>query len=300
MTALLAVELRRFLARRLVRVVAVLIVVGILVAGTIVFFKSSRTQSAPQVDTVVHPNGRVECFGSNFGMSGKPPEGQTPQEFCDEFGSQIEGDPRFHLTSLREAWLGLGAQLIVIGWLLGASFVGAEWHNGTMTTLLTWEPRRARVFLAKMIACFVIVYLGAVLMEALLGAVLLPAALLRGTTTGANAAWLAEAAGVVGRVGLACGAGAVLGYGLAMIGRNTAASLGVGFGYLLIVENLVRGFKPGWSRALLGDNIAALLGGARDNVIAGRSPLEAGLIVAAYAGVAVLAGWTFFRRRDVA
>ena len=299
MTALLAVELRRFMARRLVRVIVLLAMAGILTGGTVAFFQSSKTDVPPDMQVQVGPGGMTQCFSENFGMSGRPREGQTPEEFCDEFASQIGGDPRFHLTSVREAWLGVGAQLIVIAWLLGASFVGAEWHLGSITTLLTWEPRRGRVFVAKLVACVVLVYLGAVLLEALLGAALLPAAIFRGTTAGADAAWLRDSAGVVGRVGVACAVGAGLGYGLAMIGRNTAASLGVGFGYLVIVENLVRGFRPQLRRWLLGDNIAAFLGGAQDNVIPGRSALEAGIVVAAYAAVALLLGWSFFRRRDV-
>jgi hypothetical protein len=232
-------------------------------------------------------------------MSGQRAPGETPEEFCDGFASQIGGDPRYHLTSLREAWLGVGAQLIIVAWLLGASFAGAEWHSGSMATLLTWEPRRVRVFLSKLVACLVLVYLGAVLAEVLLGGALLPAALFRGTTEGVDARWLADAAGVVGRVGIACASGAALGYGLAMVGRNTAASLGAGFGYLLIVENLVRGFRPQWSPWLLGDNTAAFLGGAQEQVIAGRSVIEAGLVMGLYAGVVLLAGWITFSGRDV-
>jgi hypothetical protein len=168
-----------------------------------------------------------------------------------------------------------------------------------MATLLTWEPRRTRVFVAKLLACLVLVYLGAVLMEALLGLALLPAAVFRGSTAGAGAEWLRESAGLVGRVGLACCSGAALGYGLAMVGRNTAASLGVGFGYLLIGENLIRGFRPQWSDWLLVDNTAAFLEGARAQLIPGRSTVEAAAVVAVYSGVALLAGWILFTRRDV-
>jgi len=300
MTPLVMTEIRRFLARRLFRVIALLVLAGILVAGTVVFFRSSKTYTAPEMEVNVLQNGRqVECSGGNFGITGSPRRGQTPEEFCNDFASDFGGDPRFHLTSLNEAWLGLGAQLIIIAWLLGGSFAGAERHSGSMTTLLTWEPRRARVFMAKLIAVVVLVYLGAVVLEALLGLALLPAAAFRGTTTGADAAWFAESAGVLGRVGLACAAGGALGYGLAMVGRNTAASLGVGFGYLLIGESLVRGFKPQWGPWLLGDNTAAFVGGGEESVIAGRSTIEAGLVMGLYACIALLAGWSSFRRRDV-
>jgi ABC-type transport system involved in multi-copper enzyme maturation permease subunit len=273
---------------------------GILVAGTIVFVKSSNETTRPDVRVVVNPDGTVSCMGDAFGAGGTLPPNQTPEEFCASLSPHFDTDKRFHLTSLREAWLGLGAQLIVIAWLLGATFVGAEWHLGSMTTLLTWEPRRTRVFLAKLIACVVLIYVGAVALEVLLGAALLPAALVRGTTAGADAEWLRESLGVLGRVGLACSVGGALGFGLAMVGRNTAASIGVGFGYLIVVENLVRGLRPQWAPWLLGDNTAAFVGGPGEQVFTyGRTTLESGLTIGAYAAVALLAGWIFFRRRDV-
>jgi hypothetical protein len=201
---------------------------------------------------------------------------------------------------LNAAWLGLGANLIVVAWVLGATFAGAEWHLGSMTTILAWEPRRTRVFLAKLVACLILVYLGAVVVEALLGAALLPAVFFRGTTVGADAEWLRESAGLLGRVGIACSVGAGLGYGLAMLGRNTAASLGIGFGYLVVVENLLRGLRPQWQPWFLGDNTAAFVGGPEEGaLIAGRTLVGSGLVIGAYAAIALLVAWIFFRRRDV-
>ena len=298
MIALFAAELRRFLARRLMRVMALLAVVGILAAGVIVFVNSSKDLVPVDVTVRTNPGGFVECFGNGVGFGGPLPEGQTPEEFCAAQIGRLT-DKRFDITEMKAGWLALGAQLIIVGWLVGASFIGSEWHSGTMTTLLTWEPRRTRVFASKLVACVVLVYLGAVVLEALLGAALLPAALFRGTTAGADSAWVVESAGILGRVGLACSLGATLGFGLAMVGRNTAASLGIGFGYLVVVENLIRGFRPQWAPWLLGDNMAAFVDGGDGTVIPGRSTVESGLTVAAYAAIAALAAWTSFRRRDV-
>ena len=75
-----------------------------------------------------------------------------------------------------------------------------------------------------------------------------------GSTTGADAAWLAESAGVALRVAALSTIFAGFGFGLASAGRNTAVALGVGFGYLVIVENLVRGLRPQWTPWLLTDN----------------------------------------------
>ena len=70
--------------------------------------------------------------------------------------------------------------VVAAAWLLAASFVGAEWHAGTMGTLLTWEPRRLYVLGAK-VAALTEGVLKAMLMTKLqtAGAVLLLAALVR-------------------------------------------------------------------------------------------------------------------------
>ena len=40
--------------------------------------------------------------------------------------------------------------------LLGASAVGAEYRAGTVTTILTWEPRRTRLLLARIGAAVIV------------------------------------------------------------------------------------------------------------------------------------------------
>jgi hypothetical protein len=295
-TALVLVEVRRFLARRLMRVIAVLALAGIVFATVAVFFNSSRDDALPAVRVVDHGNGVFSCAGTNVTSSGLPEDEQAAEELCRAMAA---GTDSFRYVSLDETWLAVGGQMVVIAWLLGASFAGAEWHTGSMTTLLTWEPRRARVFLAKLAALLILVYLGSVAIELLIGVALWPVAVLRGTMAGVDAAWMREAAGLVGRAGLVCCVGASLGYGLAMIGRNTAASLGVGFGYLIIIENLIRGFRPQWSRWLFVDNSFAFLAGTDELLILDRSIAEAGLVTALYGAITLLAGWVFFRRRDV-
>lgn len=42
----------------------------------------------------------------------------------------------------------MGALLIIAGFMVGASAVGADWQAGFIPTLLTWEGRRVSVFLA--------------------------------------------------------------------------------------------------------------------------------------------------------
>jgi ABC-type transport system involved in multi-copper enzyme maturation permease subunit len=206
----------------------------------------------------------------------------------------------FELASLPDVFMGSSLVLLSIGWMLGASAIGAEWHTGHLTTILTWEPRRGRVVVAKAAAALVTIFVLSMAIQAALGIVLAVDAASRGSTVGANAAWLAASAGVAFRVSLLSAIFAALGFGLASVGRNTAVALGVGFGYLVVVENLVRGLRPQWTPWLLTDNAAMFVIGSRvDFPALGRSTVEAGLYLGLLGAAVLLAAAGLFRLRDV-
>lgn len=207
---------------------------------------------------------------------------------------------RFELTALPDVFLGAALILVIVGWVLGASFIGAEWHAGTVTTLLTWEPRRGRVMAAKIVAALVSVFVLSMAIQAVLAGMLAFDAATRGTTAGADGTWLAETLGVALRVALLATFGAGVGFGLAAVGRNTAAALGVGFGYVVIVENLVRGLRPQWIEWLASENAGRfLLARPSDFPLLDRSTLGAGLYLAAVATLILLGTAVAFRARDV-
>ena len=254
MIALLAVELRRLLARRLVRVLGLLTVLSVVVAGIWVFVR------AP----------------SNFG-----------------------------LHSLRDVFAGTTAPIALAAWVVGASAVGAEWHTGSMTTTLTWEPRRIRLLLAKAAAVVVFAVIATVAVQALLGSALAPAAL-KGPDVqacfgpcGPRPGWFPSAAGIVLRGAALSAVLAAIGFSIASIGRNTAASVGVGFGYLLVVEGLLAALVHWLRPVLITPNAVAFVGGAPLGEMGLSSPGAAGVLLAAYAVGALLAALALFRVRDV-
>jgi ABC-type transport system involved in multi-copper enzyme maturation permease subunit len=206
----------------------------------------------------------------------------------------------YDLVGLPDVLMGTSLVLVSVAWVLGASAIGADWHAGHVTTILTWEPRRGRVMLAKIVASLTSVFVVSLTIQALLGAALAVAAAGAGSTTGADAAWLAESAGVALRVALLSTIFAGFGFGLASAGRNTAVALGVGFGYLVIVENLVRGLRPQWTPWLLTDNAGLfIVDSPIDFPMLGRSTVGAGLYLAAVGAVLLLAASGLFRTRDV-
>ena len=206
----------------------------------------------------------------------------------------------YDLVGLPDVLMGTSLVLVSVAWVLGASAIGADWHAGHVTTILTWEPRRGRVMLAKIVASLTSLFVVSLTIQALLGAALAAAAAGAGSTTGADAAWLAESAGVALRVALLSTIFAGFGFGLASAGRNTAVALGVGFGYLVIVENLVRGLRPQWTPWLLTDNAGLfIVDSPIDFPMLGRSTVGAGLYLAAVGAVLLLTASGLFRTRDL-
>lgn len=253
MKALFEVELWRLSSRRAIRVLFVVAVTGIVVGGTILFFRS-----------------------------------------------RIPGEPPFKWTEVKEVMLGLSPLLMVMGWAIGATAIGAEWGSKVMTTTLTWEPRRVRLFVMKVLATAVIVFTLAVAIQLLLVGSTYPAAALNGSLEGVDGSWAAELAGAVLRVGLAASLTSMIAFAIAAVGRNSAAALGIGFVYLAVIEGLIRGVKSEWAPWLIGENTATLIIGAgSDSPLVDRSVVVAALVVIAYAAVLLATAGLSYRRRDV-
>jgi len=75
--------------------------------------------------------------------------------------------------------------------------------------------------------------------------------------------------------------------------------LGVGFGYTVVIENLVRGLRPQWTRWLMGDNAVIFITGRSDGLIFHRSLTQAGLLLGLYAAGLIVVAIAVFRARDV-
>jgi ABC-type transport system involved in multi-copper enzyme maturation permease subunit len=262
MTALFAVEVRRALSRRLVRVLILIALLGIVVLALGAFFSSE-------------------------------PETGNAYSVADIWaGSDESGDANT---------LGQTSGLFVLmGLLGGASFIGAEYKAGTITTVLTWEPRRVRVIGGKLLAAGIVAAGAYVLLQALLGAALIPAVVARGDDAGLDAEFYRRVGGLLLRGGLVTGGAAVLGGSLAALGRNTTAALGVALGYLIVVEQILRGLRPGWHDWFLIENLfLVLIGRPEEGSDIERSVVGAGILLTAYLAAVAAAATVAFARRDV-
>ena len=262
MTALVAVEIRRALSRRLVRVLILVALLGIVVLALGAFFSS-------EPDTA-----NAYSVGDIWAGNEEPGDANTLGQTSGLF--------------------------VLMGLLGGASFIGAEYKAGTVTTVLTWEPRRVRVIAAKLLAAGIVAAAAYVLLQALLGAALIPAVTARGDDAGLDSEFYRRVGGLLLRGGLVTGGAAVLGGSLAALGRNTTAALGGALGYLIVVEQIVRGLRPGWHDWFLVENLfLVLIGRPEEGSDIERSVLGAGVLLACYLAVVSVAATAAFARRDV-
>jgi len=293
MMRLIGVELRRYASRRAVRASGVLALLAILTAGVIVAVNSDPSEAAMRRGLEERERLIEECRSAET-------SGFASDQDCEEaFGPEGAFDPRFALTELAEVFDGLSFLLIIIAMGLGATFIGAEWSAGTVTTVLTWEPRRRRVFAAKVVAAMIFIAVAVMAVLAILVLVMAVVAMWRGSTAGADAGWFADLGGTALRSAVVCALAGVIALAIASAARNTAAALIAAFIYFTVVENVIRGFRPNWFRWLPGDNMALFVIGAEGTGIREISETRALITIVSYALVFFVVSLTIFRARDI-
>jgi hypothetical protein len=303
MKHLIAVELRRLVTRRLLAGLTIVVLAVFALVGVLAFRASSDSPEAMASARAAYAGDLAYCVSEveagTLNDEAVPPAATAdPAGYCRENVVEF-GDPRFDYAEFDWMLLGTGMPFVALAWLVGASAMGAEWNNRTIVTTLTWEPRRARVIATKAIAVAIVAGAWIFLLEMLFALSFYPAAEFEGLTRGIDAGWWLDLAGLGLKISGLAALGAVLGFALATIGRNTAAALGVGFVYLAVVESLVRTHKPSWADWLIGDNASLALMGPDEVAHLGHSQLGAAFVLLAYAGAVVALAILIFRRRDL-
>ena len=248
--ALVGVELRRLWWRRLTKValaIAVLLT-GVTLYGayqstapdTIAERVQSYRQTVAQFPQMVKDCQQAQAqarengdAGADFGCA------QMTAPTLAEFG--LESPETGALTaslSTTNAYL-----YAFLAFVLGASFIGAEYSSGSLGTWLTFEPRRLRVASAKLLAAGVG---GAGVAAAGLGLTAVGAWLVSRVNQPDPALQLPTVAGadesvtqlLIRCLVVAVAAGAA-GVALGMLVRNTGAVVGIVLGYGVVVEGVL-------------------------------------------------------------
>jgi hypothetical protein len=318
MMRLIVTEIRRASKRRLFRLgllVATLLVIG---AGFANFFSSDDNIANARVRARAEI-ADCERFAAEEAEAIEEREGRPPPEDFFHCGTLAEIVPAYDRTFRYAGAMGdmvRGGAVFggIIAFLVGASFVGAEWGSGNLATFLTWEPRRAHVHVAKVLAIALCCAFVVTVLLGLVMAVHLPVASLRGTMRGTTAEVWRTLAGTGGRGAALAAMFAAAGAGLAMIMRNTAGAIVVGGVYAAVIDPLLHFWSGGRLRIwTLFRNVPQFLGYAiqesfaSDGFISGgldRGPAvlsvwRPSLLLAAYVAAVVVLGYVAFRTRDV-
>lgn len=305
MIRLIGSELLRFRSRRLVVVLMGASLIGAGIGVVIAAFQSTP----PTAEAVATASARAReevaaCLVQDW-------EGVGIQGSLEEFCEDNFGDPAQYMGShLKLADLpgileGISSIASIMGLVVGASAVAVSWQTGTISTILTWEPRRLRWFAARVLVIAVGVLVMTLAIVAFLSAGLALAAGTRGSTVGTDGAWWSDVLSTSLRVGLAASISAMIGAAVAAVGRHTAAALGVVFVWTAVIEGLIRGFRPLWSPWLLGDNLVSFLSWSTTDYQASTfetftvTPGRAVFVILGYTAITLLLGFTFIRVRDV-
>jgi ABC-2 type transport system permease protein len=176
--------------------------------------------------------------------------------------------------------------------------IASEYSQGTLRNLLVRQPRRVRLLAGKLLALAsftTIAVLVAGVAAVTVALLVAPAQDISTSAWFSSAGWTALGAGL-GNLLLATLGWGLLGTVLALVLRAPAAAVGVGLAYALPGELLVTAAWADGARWLPGQLLDTLAQGGTSAVTYGW----AGLLLALYAVVAVVAATTLFTRRDVA
>ncbi len=282
MTGLLRAEILRLRSRRAARWLGLAAIVLIVVVQGVAFAKAGKHPQYPPGSPTTEELRAQLIASCRLDQQGAPPDAD-----CVKYASGVSapGDHRYEAGRLLpDVARAVGVGVAILGFVVGASSIGAEWSAGTMQALLFWEPRRARVVLAKAAALVTVLLAFLAVAEVVGIATTVLNGALRGTTYGLTGGlWQSTLLGV-GRC-----AGLVTFTGL------------VGF---------ARGPRPGWVRFVIGDNASALVTNGADVPAAHVTPgygrglyrltgQRAALTLAIYLVVLVGAFVVSFQRRDV-
>jgi ABC-2 type transport system permease protein len=252
--SLYVTELRRLFKRRLTRLLLVLLILGL--GGIAVVFSFSSHKLSPAVIAEAQAEADVQ-YQRALGDwrqavtecdTAKARGENTEQRYGPDCGREWQPqpemfDPKWNLPyqfDFRNEFGVFAGATALFAFLVGASFVGAEWSTGGMMNLLLWRPKRLTVLATKLAALLTTLLGVSLALGALWTVAFWLIAKNRGTTAKVTAGvWQSSALDGVRALGLILAVGAAA-FALASLGRHTAMALGAAVGLGVISEIAIR------------------------------------------------------------
>ncbi|HCT77642.1 MAG TPA: ABC transporter permease [Micromonosporaceae bacterium] len=241
--SLIKAERRRFLKRRLT---VWMLAIGILILAAITT-GLALTHEKPTPQTIAAAEAEAEAFYQQqvkeferFRAECEAQAGAVAAGKCmgperEWFKAEHFMPPQFAFKEMfGELLIAWAAIIAMVGFVLGATFVGAEWSSGAMMNLLTWRPKRLTVLGTKLGVVLGWMAGVGVVTFGLWTAGLYAVGKISGNTTGmTSGTW--QSFGLSGLRGVAMIlAFTAIGFGLASIGRHTALALGVAIAVVIV------------------------------------------------------------------
>jgi ABC-2 type transport system permease protein len=321
LATLVLVELKRLRSRRVSLVAAILVLAAVglfqlVVASEVTPPSAADVTQQQQYYEQAHQDweqNHAAQEGACAAQGGSPSDCAQPEPTPADFSLTATA-----FSDIAPAAVQLSAYVALLAaFLVGASFIGAEYSTGSLANWLTFVPRRLTVYGSKLVAVVLASALGgAVANFVMLGLVALLTRLNGGALTGLRT--VADDAGRAVPIAVLAG---VAGFVFALLTRHTVAALGIALGYVVVSAVLSTvasnangplGWLPPW---LPENNVAAFLqhgttyeqyvetvtesGTSGDSIEKHISFGHSATYWAVLLVVAVVSGALVFRRRDV-
>jgi ABC-2 type transport system permease protein len=254
MIRLTKVELRRLTARRLTAIgVAGLFLITVLLLAATWFDARPQSraeqQNAQRQYELAHKDWVDHAADLNKACETEWKAQPDPKPKLEELCSYPEpkpaefGKPKTVFAEIMPTVLqGSSYLLAFAAFLVGASFLGAEYSSGAIGNWLTFEPRRLRVYGSKLAAAATgFVPIAAVVLAVVLFGTYLILDRLGNTASTTGKVW-GDLAATGGRAVVTTAVAAALGCVVGLLLRHTAAAIGVVMGYLVLAEGVFAAF----------------------------------------------------------
>lgn len=243
--SLMKAERRRFLKRRMI-IWTLVIFLGLLATiGSIVFFTTEKVTPEVRAAAQAQADRMYDQQMQEFELRKAHCEQSPSDEMCQHiakmqpqrewFQAEQFMPSTFNFRNDADDFLFTWAILLAMfSFIIGASFVGAEWRSGAMMNLLTWRPKRLQVLGTKLLALLGSLTAFSVISFGLWTATMVGIASAHGTMDRmTSGAW--QSFGLTGLRGLGMIlAFAAVGFGLASIGRHIGLALGIALGVIVL------------------------------------------------------------------
>lgn len=325
------VELRRYTARAGVR----WLVVGMLAIVLLTAFGAWRASRPPSPALVQQAQQQFEMAQTDWAQNGEqivascraaqeqqvPASGPKPDFACDRMAPTLANFLPRQATFAESGkdWVGQVATFVLLlALIIGATFVAAEFSTGAISTWLTFEPRRGRVFASKAFVVTVATGVVAFVVAALAALTCWAATAVHHAVGDMTPALWTDLGDSAGRVAAAAAGAALLGAALGFLLRHTAAVIAVVIGWFIAIDGILLSgllHAPRWSAQLslqawlsagatyyqeapctTGPNGEMFCGGAEKSL----SMAQGGLTLAVLVVLVTMVAVRVFQRRDVA